>query len=347
MRERPVVEVLEYALGYEPGQQFLAGNSSAKSLVVGMWNRLLFGPSQFKKSDRAPSQNEGNTPLEWALALGLSSLFTTESFPRFHYVGDFFKERLSLALKNYREAVQNRLSEIAPEKWAEIEINLGKALYFIGTAYNDLDFVRRSEKLFRFGVSDAVSAAQRGGSFGLLACSLHFLGERQNTNEGLAEAISAYREALELSGSSQVELKRASLFMNLGAALEALGIRQGNDELLREAASTLRLALAEISEISVQESDVADHESVGLFYKRVGLRAAILSKLANVLLVSHMGSERVAIATYRKALAEFDRFRNTDDSPVSSSLTDDQVLELIRRDPTLNYIPRIWDREDV
>ena len=92
---------------------------------------------------------------------------------------------------------------------------------------------------------------ERDAALNDLAISLQTLGEREGSAERLAEAVTAYRAALEEYTQARVPLEWATTQNNLGAALKTLGEREGSAERLAEAVTAFRAALEERTQARV------------------------------------------------------------------------------------------------
>jgi tetratricopeptide (TPR) repeat protein len=189
-------------------------------------------------------------PLEWSLtqnnlANSLVTLGERESGT----------EKFEEAVGAFRAALEERTRERVPLEWAETQHGLGAALMRIGERENGEAWVIR----FREAVAAYRSAleertrdrvpldwAATQHRLGNVLMRLSELGEWDEDEEArLAEAIAAYRSALQERTRDRVPLDWATTQTALASALARLGERAGKTEGLEQAIATYREALEE------------------------------------------------------------------------------------------------------
>lgn len=358
MRQRPVLEVLDYALGVPPSEitsadriyllgrgasrnwnatpKFLRFFLTLRTAIIGSWNRIAFGPSQFTEENKSVSDisNDDGT-FDWALAtLGLSALFVNVA----PHVTQ--KESLALAMRAYQRAVDSKLSERSPEEWGRIQTQFGKELLYSGELFDDHNFVEKAELILKTALRWPSSTNQKAITTGLLACSLHFSAQRQDSQERLVAAISAYKTAIGMLSLSDNQLERASLYTNLGAALEQLGIWENDDRFLREAETAFRAALLAIPKVQISSwllDDTQETKKIQSAFMRIGIQM----RLAHVLVIETDDKKREAIEVYRAALAETATI--VPQSKPRAPMTDEEILRSLDHEYIGIHFPRLWD----
>jgi tetratricopeptide (TPR) repeat protein len=130
-----------------------------------------------------------------------------------------------------------------------------------------------------------------------LGLALQRLGERESGTKRLAEAVAAYRAALEERTRERVPLEWAKTQMNLGNALKSLGEREAGMQRLEEAVAAYRAALEENTRERVPLEWAKTQMNLGTALRALGEREGGMQRLEE------------AVAAYRAALEERTRER--------------------------------------
>ena len=142
-----------------------------------------------------------------------------------------------------------------------------------------------------------VPAAESGSLHHALGLVLNVIGEQTGNNSALAEAIAAYRAALQEHTREQEPLQWATRQNNLGTALSALGEREGGTARLEEAVSAFRAALQECTRERVPLDWAMTQTNLGTALWRLGEREGGTARLEE------------AVSAFRAALQEWTRER--------------------------------------
>src|SRR5574337_1914527 len=143
----------------------------------------------------------------------------------------------------------------------------------------------------------APSKTQRGLGYHDLGIALCTLGARESGTDKLAEAVSAFRQALSERTRDLAPLEWARTQMNLGTALARLGERQRGTEKLEEAVAAYREALKERTRERVPLDWAGTQTNLGNALLRLGERE------------SGTGKPEEAVAAYRESVKERTRER--------------------------------------
>ena len=153
-----------------------------------------------------------------------------------------------------------------------------------------IEFARRM-------VATAHNSDERGDARNLLGIALRTLGERESGTARLAEAVVAYRAALEELTRERVPLDWAVTQNNLGNALSRLGDRESGTARLEEAVVAYSAALEERTRERMPLDWAMTQDNLGNALSMLGERESGTARLEE------------AVVAYRAALEELTRER--------------------------------------
>jgi tetratricopeptide (TPR) repeat protein len=108
-----------------------------------------------------------------------------------------------------------------------------------------------------------------------LGVTLRILGEREPDTERLAQAVAAFREALEELTRERVPLQWAETQMNLGSALASLGERESDTARLQEAKRAIEAAYALYREAGYSQYNASLEERLKSLDQLIATRSSL------------------------------------------------------------------------
>jgi tetratricopeptide (TPR) repeat protein len=268
------------------------GDNNYLKQSIEIWQVVL----QYRPRDRVPT---GWAMTQTNLGNALESLGERESGT----------ERLQQAVAAYRAALEVQRSD--PLNSARTQNNLGAALERLGE--RESSTARLEESVGAFHAALAAGATYYAAleedardrvfwsSWAMtqvnLGAALQTLGARESGTARLAEAVAAYRAALEEYLRDRAPLQWAKTEMDLGNVLQTLWERDGETPRLEEAVAAYRAALEEGTRLRAPLQWAATQTNLGTALERLGERESGPARLQE------------AVTAYRAALEECTRAR--------------------------------------
>ena len=209
--------------------------------------------------------------------ISLTSLNYLDAAQHFRFAADLVPQESAIFRKNYLDRYANALYLHGYEKgdntvllqtidvyrmllndkdrdhmpsldWAEIQNNLGNALWKLGEHENGAERLEEAVAAYRAALEERIRERvplEWAMTQNNLGNALARLGERKNNTSLLEEAVAAYRAALEEQTRELMPLEWAMTQNNLGNALWKLGEHENGTEHLEKAVVAYRTALEE------------------------------------------------------------------------------------------------------
>jgi tetratricopeptide (TPR) repeat protein len=191
--------------------------------------------------------------------------------------GDEFGDNSALvsAIERYKRLLDLRPRARAPLDWAQIQNNLGLALWKLGERESGTAKLEEAIAAYRDALKEwnrthvpfNWALAQNNLGNALLG-----LGEREIGTARVEEAVGAYSEALKEYTRERVPLDWAMTQTNLGNALQILGGRENSTAKLEEAIAAYRDALKEWNRARVPLNWALAQNNLGFALWRLGAR---------------------------------------------------------------------------
>jgi tetratricopeptide (TPR) repeat protein len=264
----------EAKVRYEYGR--VRGSNVHLVAAITLWRKLLDAAST--DDERGEARNH--------LGVALATLGDRE-------IGS---ARLEQAVAAFRAALDERLRERVPLRWARTQNNLGNALSILGGRESQTAWLEQAVAAFRAALEEGTRERvplEWAVTQNNLGNALRMLSERESGTARLDEAVAAYREALKERTRARVPLQWAMTQSNLGNALQNIGKRESGTARLEEAVAVFRAALEERARERVPVEWASTQNNLGVALKTLGERESGTARLEN------------AVAAFRAALEVF------------------------------------------
>jgi tetratricopeptide (TPR) repeat protein len=154
-------------------------------------------------------------------------------------------QALTTAIKDCRAALEENTRDRVPLEWATTQMNLGTALWTLGSRESGTQHVTEAVAAYRAALEELTRdrvPLEWATTQMNLGNALKTLGERESGTQHLTEAVAAYRAALEENTRDRVPLEWAYTQHGLAITLAVLAQREKNAKRMREAITCMRAA---------------------------------------------------------------------------------------------------------
>jgi tetratricopeptide (TPR) repeat protein len=155
-------------------------------------------------------------------------------------------ELLNNSIRLFRNALEGRSQEEAPEDWAQTQSNLGAALLTLGQLQQDTKSLKESIEAYTNTLTHwtrSTAPVKWASAMHNLGVVLHEQGKLLKGNRTFQKSVVAFKNAQAEWDMDDTPLEWAMTYNNLGAVLQNLGEREENPQRIEEAIKAYETAL--------------------------------------------------------------------------------------------------------